>query len=89
MKTLIVAEHDNQSLKAATLNAVAAAQQLGGDVDVLVVGSGCEGAANAAAAVAGVGTVLSADNSAYESQDVLNPGGLHCSGWERCERVSG
>ena len=68
MKTLIVAEHDNQSLKAATLNAVAAAQQLGGDVDVLVVGSGCEGAAKAAAAVAGVGTVLSADNSAYEHQ---------------------
>ena len=68
MKTLIVAEHDNQSLKAATLNAVAAAQQLGGDVDVLVVGSGCEGAANAAAAVAGVGTVLCADNNAYEHQ---------------------
>ena len=68
MKTLIVAEHDNQSLKAATLNAVAAAQQLGGDVDVLVVGSGCEGAANAAAAVAGVGTVLCADNGAYEHQ---------------------
>ena len=47
MKTLIVAEHDNQTLKAATLNAVAAAQQLGGEVDVLVVGSGCDGAANA------------------------------------------
>ena len=68
MKTLIVAEHDNQTLKAATLNAVAAAQQLGGDVDILVVGSGCEGAANAAAAVAGVGTVLCADNAAYEHQ---------------------
>ena len=38
MKTLIVAEHDNQTLKAATLNAVAAAQQFGGDVDILVVG---------------------------------------------------
>ena len=68
MKTLIVAEHDNQTLKAATLNAVAAAQQLGGDVDILVVGSGCEGAANAAAAVAGVGTVLCADNATYEHQ---------------------
>ncbi|EHQ57305.1 electron transfer flavoprotein, alpha subunit [gamma proteobacterium HIMB55] len=68
MKTLIVAEHDNQTLKAATLNAVAAAQQLGGDVDILVVGSGCEGAANAAASVAGVGTVLCADNVAYEHQ---------------------
>lgn len=68
MKTLIVAEHDNQTLKAATLNAVAAAQQLGGDVDVLVVGNDCEGAANAAAAVTGVGTVLCADNVAYEHQ---------------------
>ena len=37
MKTLIVAEHDNQSLKAATLNAVAAAQQLGGDIDLSLI----------------------------------------------------
>jgi len=68
MKTLIVAEHDNQTLKAATLNAVAAAQQLGGDIDVLVVGSGCQAAADAAAAVAGVASVLLADNAAYENQ---------------------
>jgi electron transfer flavoprotein alpha subunit len=68
MKTLIVAEHDNQSLKAATLNAVAAAQQLGGDIDVLVVGSGCQAAADAAASVPGVASVLLADNAAYENQ---------------------
>ena len=68
MKTLIVAEHDNQALKAATLNAVAAAQQLGGDIDVLVVGSGCQAAADAAAAVPGVASVLLADNTAYENQ---------------------
>ena len=68
MKTLIVAEHDNQTLKAATLNAVAAAQQLGGDIDVLVVGSGCQAAADAAAAVPGVVSVLLADNAAYENQ---------------------
>lgn len=68
MKTLIVAEHDNQTLKAATLNAVAAAQQLGGDIDVLVVGSGCQAAADAAAAVSGVASVLLADNAAYENQ---------------------
>jgi electron transfer flavoprotein alpha subunit len=68
MKTLIVAEHDNQSLKAATLNAVAAAQQLGGDIDVLVVGSGCQAAADAAASVSGVASVLLADNAAYENQ---------------------
>lgn len=68
MKTLIVAEHDNQTLRAATLNAVAAAQQLGGDIDVLVVGSGCQAAADAAAAVPGVASVLLADNAAYENQ---------------------
>ena len=68
MKTLIVAEHDNQSLKAATLNAVAAAQQLDGDIDVLVVGSGCQAAADAAASVLGVASVLLADNAAYENQ---------------------
>ena len=68
MKTLIVAEHDNQSLKAATLNAVAAAQQLGGDIDVLVVGSGCQAAADAVASVQGVASVLLADNAAYENQ---------------------
>ena len=68
MKTLIVAEHDNQSLKAATLNAVAAAQQLGGDIDVLVVGSGCQAAADTAASVPGVASVLLADNAAYENQ---------------------
>jgi electron transfer flavoprotein alpha subunit len=68
MKTLIVAEHDNQTLKAATLNAVAAAQQLGGDIDILVVGSGCQAAADAAAAVPGVASILLADNAAYENQ---------------------
>jgi electron transfer flavoprotein alpha subunit len=68
MKTLIVAEHDNESLKPATLNAVAAAQQMGGDVDILVVGSGCQGVAEAAASVAGVAAVLSADNAVYEHQ---------------------
>ena len=68
MKTLIVAEHDNQTLKAATLNAVAAAQQLGGDIDILVVGSGCQAAADAAAAVHGVDSVLLADDATYENQ---------------------
>ena len=68
MKTLIVAEHDNQTLKAATLNAVAAAQQLSDDIDILVVGSGCQAAADAAAAVPGVASVVLADNAAYENQ---------------------
>lgn len=68
MKTLVIAEHDNATLKAATLNTVAAAQALGGDIDVLVAGSGCDAAAQAAAAVPGVSKVLSADNAAYQYQ---------------------
>ncbi len=68
MKTLVIAEHDNASLKGATLNAVAAAQALGGDIDVLIAGAGCGGAAGAAAQIPGVGKVICADNAAYEHQ---------------------
>lgn len=68
MSTLVIAEHDNSSLKVATLNAVAAAQAMGGDIDILVAGANCAGAAEAAAKVAGVGKVLVADNAAYEHQ---------------------
>ena len=68
MKTLVIAEHDNASLKAATLNAVAAAGALGGDVDILVAGAGCGAAADAAAQVPGVSKVICADNAAYEHQ---------------------
>ena len=42
MKTLVVAEHDNASLKAATLNAVAAAQAMGGEIDIVVAGAACD-----------------------------------------------
>jgi electron transfer flavoprotein alpha subunit len=68
MSTLVIAEHDNSSLKAATLNTVAAAQQLGGDIDILIAGAGCGDVATAAAAVPGVGKVLVADNAVYEHQ---------------------
>jgi electron transfer flavoprotein alpha subunit len=68
MKTLVIAEHDNASLKAATLNAVAAAGELGGDVDILVAGAGCGAAADAAAQVPGIAKVIYADNAAYEHQ---------------------
>ena len=68
MKTLVVAEHDNAALKAATLNAVAAAAALGGEVDILVAGAGCSAAADAAAQVAGVTKVICADNASYEHQ---------------------
>ena len=68
MSTLVIAEHDNDSLKGATLNTVAAAQALGADIDILVAGANCGAVAEAAAAVAGVGKVLVADNAAYEHQ---------------------
>jgi electron transfer flavoprotein alpha subunit len=68
MSTLVIAEHNNSSLKVATLNALAAAQVLGADIDILVAGANCGGAVEAAAAVPGVGKVLAADNAAYEHQ---------------------
>ncbi len=68
MSTLVIAEHDNSSLKVATLNTVAAAQAIGADIDILVAGANCGAVAEAAAAVAGVGKVLVADNAAYEHQ---------------------
>ncbi|HDR9480194.1 TPA: electron transfer flavoprotein subunit alpha/FixB family protein, partial [Burkholderia multivorans] len=61
MTILVIAEHDNASIKAATLNTVAAAQKIGGDIHVLVAGHNAQGAADAAAKIAGVAKVLLAD----------------------------
>jgi electron transfer flavoprotein alpha subunit len=61
MPALVLAEHDNASLKAPTLNAITAAAKAGGEVHVLVAGSGCAAVADAAAKVAGVAKVLVAD----------------------------
>ncbi len=61
MTTLVIAEHDNQQLKTATLNAVAAAQKIGGDIHILVAGSGAQEVAAQAAKVAGVSSVLLAE----------------------------
>ncbi len=61
MTVLVIAEHDNQSLKSATLNTVTAAGQLGGDIHVLVAGHQAAAAAQAAAQIAGVAKVLHAD----------------------------
>ena len=63
MASLVIAEHDNGTLKAATRNTVTAAQKIGGDVHVLVAGSNAEAAAKAAGQVAGVSKVLLADAS--------------------------
>jgi electron transfer flavoprotein alpha subunit len=61
MPILVIAEHDNASLKASTLNAITAAQKLGGDIHVLVAGQSAATAAQAAAKIAGVTKVLVAD----------------------------
>src|SRR5215831_880809 len=61
MSILVVAEHDNAALKAATLNTITAARKIGGEVDVLVAGHDAGGAARAAGQVAGVNRVLHAD----------------------------
>jgi electron transfer flavoprotein alpha subunit len=64
MTILVIAEHDNAHLKAATLNTVAAASKLGGDIHVLVAGNGAKAVADQAAQVAGVAKVLLADGAA-------------------------
>jgi len=61
MTTLIIADHNNSSLQAAVFNTVTAAQKIGGDIHILVAGSGAQAAAQAAAQVAGVAKVLHAD----------------------------
>ena len=68
MSILVVAEHDNAALKPVTLNVIAAAKKLGGDLDVLVAGTGCKSVAEQAAAIGGVKKVLLADNPAYGHQ---------------------
>ena len=66
MTVLVIAEHDNASLKAATLNTVTAALACGGDVHVLVAGENAQGAAQAAAQIAGVAKVLHADGASLK-----------------------
>jgi electron transfer flavoprotein alpha subunit len=65
MTTLLIAEHDNASLKDATAKALTAAKQLGGDVHILVAGKGCKAVADAAARLDGVKKVLLADGEPY------------------------
>jgi electron transfer flavoprotein alpha subunit len=68
MGILVYAEHDNATLKSATLNVISAAKAIGGDITVLVAGQNAQAAANAAAQVAGVSKVLLADDAAYAHQ---------------------
>ena len=66
MTTLLLAEHNNKSLKDATAKALTAAKAIGGDVHVLVAGKACQGVAEAAGQLEGVKKVLLADAAAYE-----------------------
>jgi electron transfer flavoprotein alpha subunit len=68
MAALVIAEHDHGTLKGATLNTVTAALQCGGDVHVLIAGHNAGGAAQAAAAIAGVAKVLHADGASLAEQ---------------------
>ncbi len=66
MTNLILAEHDNTRIKAATLNTITAASQIGGDIHILVVGANCDSAANEAAQISGVSKVIKADAAHLE-----------------------
>jgi electron transfer flavoprotein alpha subunit len=72
MSILVIAEHDHQSLKAATLNTLAAAQKIGGDIHVLVAGTNCSAAAQQAATLDGVSLVKVADAAHYQDQSAEN-----------------
>jgi electron transfer flavoprotein alpha subunit len=72
MSILVIAEHDHRQLKAATLNTVAAAQKIGGDIHVLIAGTNCSAAAQQAATLDGVSLVKVADAAHYQDQSAEN-----------------
>jgi electron transfer flavoprotein alpha subunit len=72
MAILVIAEHDGKQLKPGTTNTVTAAAKIGGDITVLVAGSSCAEAAQAAAKIAGVGKVLLADAAHYAGSAAEN-----------------
>ena len=76
MTNLVIAEHDHAALKGATFNTIAAAQKIGGDIHVLVAGHNAQGAAKAAAQIAGVAKVLHADAPQLAGQTAENVAAL-------------
>ena len=84
MSILIIAEHDNNELKGATLNTVAAGAAIGGDIDILVAGTDCGSVAEAASQVPGVRKVLVADKETYKNSLAENVGNLVA---ELCRRI--
>ena len=76
MSILVIAEHNNSSIKAATLNTVTAAAKIGGEIHLLIAGSGCAAVADSATMIAGVSRVLLADAAHYADQSPENIAGL-------------
>src|SRR5262245_60246491 len=76
MTILVFAEHDNRSIKKSTLNAVTAAQKIGGDIHVLVAGHNCGDAAKAAAQITGVAKVLHSDAAQLDDEIAENVAAL-------------
>ena len=76
MNILVIAEHDNKTLKPSTLNTVGAAKALGGEIHVLVAGADCDVVAGAAAAVEGISKVIKADAAELEHPLAENHGAL-------------
>ena len=76
MSVLVIAEHNNESLAAGTLNAVTAASQIDSDIHIFVVGSGCGDVAQAASQVAGVSKVIHTDSAEYANDLAENFGAL-------------
>lgn len=76
MSTLVLADHNKGELAGSTLNVIAAAKAIGGDIDVLVAGKDIGGVAEQAAGTEGVSKVFAADNDAYEHQLAENLSGL-------------
>ena len=68
MAILVIAEHDNESLKPASLNTVTAAKEIEGQIEVLVAGKDCQNVADKAARIAGISKVIVADDVCYEYQ---------------------
>ena len=66
MSVLVIAEHDNDEVRTATLNAVTAAGEIDTDIDLLVAGSGCAGVADECSSIQGVTRILLVDDPAYE-----------------------
>jgi electron transfer flavoprotein alpha subunit len=65
MSNLVIVEHDNNEIADATLHTVSAAQQIGGDIDLLIAGENCAAVADAAAQIAGISKVKVADNAMF------------------------